>query len=96
MERQLTVSHNKHEDLKAEYTTFTRTLQETEQALARANTVRVYSHLYIAEKLPTILWRNKRQTICSMYKKCLYIAFSHWQPEFTFDVDPSGLLSEEK
>ena len=33
------MSHNKHEELKKEYMTFTRTLQETEQALARANTV---------------------------------------------------------
>ena len=39
VERQLEVSQNKHEELKKEYTTFTRTLQETEQSLARANTV---------------------------------------------------------
>ena len=39
VERQLTLSQNKHEGLKTEYTTFIRTLQETEQSLARANTV---------------------------------------------------------
>ena len=39
VERQLTVSQNRHEELKTEFTMFTRTLQETEQALARANTV---------------------------------------------------------
>ncbi|CAI8056769.1 Coiled-coil domain-containing protein 40 [Geodia barretti] len=38
VERQLALSHGRHEELKTEYTTFTRTLQETEQALARANT----------------------------------------------------------
>lgn len=39
--KQIEISVGKKDRLKAEYMTYTRTLQETEQALAKANTVSV-------------------------------------------------------
>lgn len=47
VKKQIEVSLSKKDKLKAEYMTYTRTLQETEQSLAKANTV---SHLCIFTK----------------------------------------------
>ena len=41
VKKQIEASHAKREQLKMEYMTYTRTLQETEEALGKATTVRV-------------------------------------------------------
>lgn len=45
--KQIEVSMNKKDRLKTEYMTYTRTLQETEQSLAKATTVSFCSLLHV-------------------------------------------------
>lgn len=53
VKKQIEVSAAKREELKVEYMTYTRTLQETEQALAKASTVSKSPHTDIL--LPNII-----------------------------------------